>query len=92
MTDYWNDPPEEPEVPECCGQEMFVVDDGVLWCGVCKHLIEPPVDPVPPPNLVLVDDVPVDVICPHGNTESCDKCEYLADLAFDAAREQRLSR
>ena len=27
--------------------------------------------------------------CPHGNTEGCDHCDHLSDLAYDAAREQR---
>jgi hypothetical protein len=47
MNDYWNDPPEEPEVPECCDQEMQVLDDGSCLCKVCKHRIEPDRDPDP---------------------------------------------
>lgn len=92
MTDYWNDPPEEPEVPECCDTEMEVLVDGTCVCGVCKHRIEPQPDPEPMPEPMLEDCVPVAGPCPHGNLGPCSKCDYLADLAFDAAREQRICR
>ena len=92
MTDYWNDPPEEPEIPECCHAEMEVLGNGSLLCGVCKHRIDPQPDPEPMPEPVLADCVPVAGPCPHGNLGPCDKCDYLADLAYDASREQRLCR
>jgi hypothetical protein len=92
VIDYWNDPPWEPEVPECCDEEMQVLDDGSCLCRVCKHRIELQPDPEPMPEPVLADCVPVAVACPHGNLGPCDKCDHLADLAFDAAREQRLCR
>ncbi len=92
MTDYWNDPPEEPEVPECCGEVMLVRHDGVCVCEYCTRKIEPAPDPDPGPPVEKDDCVPVAGPCPHGNLGPCDKCDYLADLAFDAAREQRLCR
>ena len=27
--------------------------------------------------------------CPHGKIESCDACDHLSDLAYDADRERR---
>ena len=44
MNDYWNDPPEYPEPPECCGDIMDVPDDGACVCPTCKKRIEPPKD------------------------------------------------
>ena len=44
MNDYWNDPPEMPEPPECCGDIMDVTDDGACVCPKCKKRIEPPKD------------------------------------------------
>ena len=48
MNDYWNDLPEEPEVPECCEMEMECDRNGVLWCKNCGAQIEPD----PEPNLL----------------------------------------
>jgi len=47
MNDSWNDPPEYPEVPECCGDTMDVTDDGVCICQTCGRRIEPQPDPDP---------------------------------------------
>ena len=47
MNDYWNDPPEEPEVPECCDEVMDVDDHGACSCTKCGKLIKPPEDPKP---------------------------------------------
>ena len=89
-----DDPPDEPEIPECCGEEMDDQGD----CCVCAHCgarlpydayegdfeldaceyVEPP---EPPPH------------CPHGNDRGdCSACDHAGDLAYDAAREQRHSR
>lgn len=96
MTDYWNDPPEAPEVPECCEQEMEVLDDGTLVCGVCKHRIdvpwEPQFDSDPLPELSCDDEPRNAGPCRHGNIGPCDQCDYLADIAYDTAREQRMRR
>ena len=35
MNDYWNDPPETEEGPECCGDEMVVFPDAVTVCEHC---------------------------------------------------------
>jgi hypothetical protein len=48
MNDYWNDPPEYPEVPECCEQEMDVDDQGNCRCAICGKTIECQPDPEPP--------------------------------------------
>jgi hypothetical protein len=47
MNDYWNDPPEYPEIPECCNEVMDVDDHGNCSCGKCGKLIKPPEDPKP---------------------------------------------
>jgi hypothetical protein len=43
MQDYWNDPPEYPEVPECCGEEMEA-DGKLCRCFICGKVIEDPPD------------------------------------------------
>jgi hypothetical protein len=45
MNDWYNDPPEEPEVPECC-QDLMDLDprSGVLTCPTCRKRIEPEPD------------------------------------------------
>jgi len=45
MNDYWNDPPEDSEPPECCGDYMDVTEDGACVCHKCKKRIEPQQDP-----------------------------------------------
>ena len=45
MNDYWNDPPETEEPPECCGEMMEVYDDGSCKCQTCGATVDPPVDP-----------------------------------------------
>jgi hypothetical protein len=47
MNDYWNDPPEYEEVPECCDQVMDVDDNGNCSCSKCGKLIKAPEDPKP---------------------------------------------
>lgn len=39
MKDYWNDPPEVPEVPECCDEIMTVDEDGDCQCEICGKMI-----------------------------------------------------
>ena len=102
MNDYWNDPPEEPELPgcpECDGDADYLRDekDGqVLKCGECKHewSLPFPVEPDPPEEIVRDDeDVPPVSVgkCPHGNKwGDCGACDYASDIAYDAARESRM--
>ena len=40
MHDYWNDPPEVPEVPECCDQPMVMDNHGDCHCCICGKTIE----------------------------------------------------
>lgn len=92
MHDYWNDPPEYPEPPECCDQEMTVDESGTCRCEVCGKTIEPEPDIEPPPT----NEEPIDFKepetdeCPHGKEwVDCGACDHASDLAFDAARERR---
>lgn len=48
MNDYWNDPPEDYEPPECCNEPMDIDQTtGVLSCAKCGKRIEPKQDPIP---------------------------------------------
>jgi len=92
MQDYWNDPPECPEVPECCDQEMTVSENGDCLCETCGQIIERESDIEPMPD----NEEPIDFKetetdeCPHGKKwGECDACDHASDIAFDAARERR---
>lgn len=96
MRDYWNDPPEAPEAPQCCGDFMTVEASGAAVCPTCRRRIDPPPDPEPPEDVSSAElpglgealrDRPHR--CPHGNAwEHCDPCDRAGDFAFDANRER----
>ena len=98
MNDYWNDPPDYPESPECCEEEMEVNDDGDCKCLKCGAVIEvqwdiePPSEPSelwPPEN----EAPPESEKCPHGNDwGDCGACDHLSDIAYDSYREDRFFR
>jgi hypothetical protein len=95
MTAYRNDdPPDYPEPPECCGEEMDV-DGQCLVCATCGRREEIIYDDYPDPQPDPVEELPDDFYagpekCPHGNNwGDCDACDYLGDIAYDAARERR---
>jgi len=52
MNDYWNDPPEQEEVPECCDNVMSVDDHGNCKCVTCGKTIEAQQDPNPEDYLI----------------------------------------
>jgi hypothetical protein len=56
MNDYWNDPPEQPEPPECCDEIMDVDDKGACICSKCGKRIEPPAEVQESPDVELPDD------------------------------------
>lgn len=95
MNDYWNDPPDEPEPPECCDEIMEVTEQGGCRCSVCGKVIPPAKDIEPPPEVVneeiTWDDRMVNFgpKCPHGNEWfACDHCAHASDIAYDAWRER----
>ena len=47
MNDYWNDPPEYEEIPECCEKEMEVDNSGNCKCTICGKIIKADQDPDP---------------------------------------------
>lgn len=118
MTDYWNDPPEIPEPPECpndkyyesgnksgfcpgSGEYLYNTKSGMLFsCDTCGYQWEIvfPVDPEPEPELTQTEldeleaievEARANQLCPHGKIGSCDACDHLSDLAYDADREPR---
>ena len=61
MNDYWNDPPEEWEPPECCGEIMDVDGHGNCICEYCGNYIpwkpDPPYDTTEEKKLDWFDEV-----------------------------------
>jgi hypothetical protein len=54
MNDYWNDPPDGDDPPECCGEYMeFDEDTCVATCATCQRRIEPDPDIEP-----VLDELP----------------------------------
>ena len=106
MTDWWNDPPEEPDpptCPECAGEADFLragPSGHDLRCDDCGHewTATAPDEPSEPDEPAAPDEPdepsePTDPDCPHGKPwGECGACDHAGDLAFDAAREARLFR
>lgn len=93
MHDYWNDPPEYPDLPECCGQEMTVKESGDCVCDICGRTIEktPDIEPVDEQLEWFHGDTepPQESECPHGKKlGDCSACDYASDIAYDTARER----
>jgi hypothetical protein len=103
MNDYWNDPPDYPEPPECpndkqncdgSGEYLYDGKTGMVFsCDTCGYqwVIPFPADPEPESEGTFtyeVNETPVP--CPHGKLESCDACDHLSDIAYDTARENRV--
>jgi len=73
MTDYWNDPPETPELPECCGEEMDAREDGSCLCIYCGRTVDaqPDIEPIVADVLVDLDDVCLTCGRPSPRTTYC---------------------
>lgn len=72
MNDYWNDPPEYPDPPECCGEEMEIHDDGTATCAKCGETVEPFPDPED-------EDIEMMMAEPeHDPSEYCEQCDNIA--------------
>lgn len=86
-----DDPPDEPEPSECCG-EIMTVDGNLLVCEVCRRreeIVYEDWDPGPEPEEIDFD-IERPARCPHGKEwGQCDACDFLGDIAYDAAREGR---
>lgn len=101
MTDYWNDPPETTEPPACpndkpscdgSGEYLYDGKTGMVFsCDACGYQWVVPfqIDTKPLENSEPIEDDTPQRTCPHGKIESCDACDYLSDIAYDSAREQR---
>lgn len=106
MNDWWNDPPEVEEPPECpecedgfADPESYEELDGkaFMTCDHCGHRWEIPIEPDPGPEDFADPEEGVDFCpdppehCPHGREwGECSACDHEGDLAYDAARESRL--
>jgi DNA-directed RNA polymerase subunit RPC12/RpoP len=97
VNDYWNDPPEQDEGPQCpyCGIPLNPF--GALFqCSECGHIMivkaQPEIAPEPEPaEPITWDDrmIPMGGKCPHGNEWfSCDACDHASDIAYDSNRER----
>lgn len=87
MNDYWNDPPEQPDLPVCCEDFMDILEDGNAVCGKCGKRIETRQEEyeLPEPDDTLEERDSEKEKFPE------DTYDYAADdLAFDAERERRL--
>lgn len=94
-----DDPPDYPEPPECCGEPMEFCSGSesgeVLMCHTCLRKEEIVHEDYPEMMTDPVEELPDDLFegpekCPHGNDwGNCDTCDYLGDIAYDAARESR---
>lgn len=70
MNDYHLDPPEEPEIPECCDREMLVLaGTGNLVCSACgkKIIIDPDIEPP--------DETPDEWVCESCGEKYPCRCE-----------------
>jgi len=77
MNDYWNDPTDDCEPPECCDEYMNVCkDSGVATCTTCHRRIEPQPD-IEPVLEELPDDfadVELGPACSINNSD-CESCQ-----------------
>lgn len=97
MNDHHLDPHDQPEPPECCGEEMDILDDGSCICIVCGCSVAHQDYPDPPDDKgdwerdqMLDQDLAGQELCPHGNEwHECDACDHASDIAYDTARERR---
>jgi hypothetical protein len=95
VNDRHLDPPEFPELPECCGMEMECDEAGVCICSLCGDVIAGDPEPFEEDPEELEDpygvEPPMIDECAHGRPwGDCGDCDHAGDLAFDAAREARL--
>jgi hypothetical protein len=92
VNDHHLNPPDDEEVPECCGYEMHIDNDGTALCLECHYRIEPPPcpDPLWESNEIFEIEEEGPTRCPHDRAwVDCDACYHASDLAYDAAREGR---
>ncbi|MCK9434333.1 MAG: hypothetical protein M0R32_05805 [Candidatus Cloacimonetes bacterium] len=93
MNDYWNDPPEELEPPDCsaCGEIMNIQEDGSCICVRCGFILQPPEDPMLEELKdmeEIYDAPPPPTQCPHGQPwAECNDCMIAGDQAYDSKRE-----
>ena len=116
MNDWYLDPPEDPDLPECklasttgCegvgdALQQTLCTNYIMRCSDCgaQWLMPILIDYQEPPDADCAASAAANKslyaanaangvgICPHGIEHgTCDACDYLSDLAFDAAREDR---
>lgn len=72
MNDYWNNPPEHPDLPECCDEYMTCDSDGNCICEICGKVIMHHQDIEP------IDD----------DETFCQDCQDLAEFEHHETRQQ----
>jgi hypothetical protein len=91
MNDYWNDPPDDHEPPECCGEYMNACEDtGIATCATCEQRIEPEPDIEP-----VLDELPDDFadmdlrawqLMIHNPSSTCGAIVEMMTAEFGAER------
>ena len=89
MSDWWNDPPETPEPPECCDDIMDITPDGGCICNTCKKVI-PPVDETEMLNAMAAEYEADKAMAAHYDAHAKEyeeherkKNEKMIDINFD---------
>ena len=86
----WDDPPEDFEPPECCG-EFMDVDGRALVCATCGNRQEMPPDPREARDMAMEAKWEEEQERRLFEDDEATDYDYEADdLAFDAARERGL--
>lgn len=78
MQDFWNAPPDYPDFPECCDDEMLCFPDGVCVCRACGLTARPAPDPPDDwieKQLEGCDDVERCRDCGEPNANGCLLCD-----------------
>ena len=104
MNDWYNHPPEPPELPECCGEPMRVDEHGHCHCDTCQKEIQvdvtadidcdgwecPACGECWPCSCERYAQERMELSeCPHGRRpEDCNACYAQSDFEYDAARER----
>ena len=83
MNDNHLDPPDYPEIPECCGEEMDCTDTGTVFCHKCGRKIEPQPDDHPD---IPGEDPNIHPACTECGAENPNGCQLCTECATKPRR------